>query len=75
MRYFVSYKHTFGGDVIYAKTKKTARRKALKILRKEFTAQEREAIRKGVNVFSCGKKEKIYSLKDLIEKIEKDIDN
>lgn len=36
MQYLVAYHHTFRCDLIYAKTMKEARRKAIKILKKRI---------------------------------------
>lgn len=71
MRYVIYYHHTFGCNLIYAKTKKGARRKALNILRKEFTAKEKQIMRsQGVPVTNGEKKFICYKLSDLIEDIE-----
>ena len=71
MRYVIYYHHTFGCDLIYAKTKKGARKKALNILKKEFTSKEKQIMRSqgipvtnGEKIFIC------YQLSDLIEDIE-----
>lgn len=74
MKYVIYYHHTFGCDLIYAKTKKEARKKAIKILKKEFNSEERKIMyTQGIPVNSCGKKFVCYRLRDLIEDIE--IDN
>ena len=71
MKYIIYYKHTFACDVVNAKNEKQAKRKALKILRKDFSLKERFLIKfGGIWVNNCEKREKIYSLKDLIEEIE-----
>lgn len=70
MEYIIYYKHTFGCDVVIAKNEKQARKKALKLLKKDFKWFERLLIPFGVKVNNCGKVEKIHSLKELIEKIE-----
>lgn len=70
MEYIIYYKHTFGCDVVAAKNEKQARKKALKLLKKDFKWLERFLIPFGVNVNNCRKVEKIHSLKELIEKIE-----
>ena len=70
MRYCVCYHHTFGCNLIYAKTVKDARKKAIKILKKEFNSEEREIMRtEGVRVQNCGKTFICYRLRDLIEEI------
>jgi len=71
MEYIIYYKHTFGADIVIAKNKKQAMRKAIKILKKDFTLEERFLIKFfGVMVNNCEKQEKIHSLRDLIEEIE-----
>ena len=70
MKYTIYYKHTFGCDVVTAKNEKQARKKALKLLKKDFKWFERFLIPFGMNVNNCGKVEKIHSLKELIEEIE-----
>ena len=70
MKYCVCYHHTFGCDLVYATTVKKARKKAIKILKKEFNSEEREIMRtKGVRVQNCGKTFICYRLRDLIEEI------
>lgn len=68
MEYLISYKHTFGSDVVIAKNKRQAKRKALKILRKEFSFKEKFLMLFGVKVE--GYQKPIHLLKDLIEEIE-----
>lgn len=70
MEYIIYYKHTFGADIVTAKNKKQAMRKAIKILKKDFTLKERLLIKLGVMVNNCEMQEKIHSLRDLIEEIE-----
>lgn len=71
MRYIIYYYHTFGCDLVYAKTKKEARRKALNILKKDFTSKEKQIMRsQGVPVTSGEKTFICYQLSDLIEDIE-----
>ena len=71
MRYIIYYYHTFGCDLVYAKTKKEARRKALNILKKDFTSKEKQNMRsQGVPVTSGEKTFIFYQLSDLIEDIE-----
>ena len=70
MKYCVCYYHTFGCDLVYATTVKNARRKAIKILKKEFNSEERKIMyTQGVPVHSCGKQFMCYRLRDLIEEI------
>ena len=65
MKYCVCYHHTFGCDLVYAKTVKSARKKAIKILKKEFNSKERKIMyTQGADrEFMC------YRLRDLIEEI------
>lgn len=70
MEYIIYYKHTFGADIVTAKNEKQAMRKAIKILKKDFTLKERLLIKLGVMVNNCEMQEKIHSLRDLIEEIE-----
>lgn len=70
MKYIIYYKHTFACDTVIAKNERQARLKALKILKKEFTLKEKILMKFGVAVNNCGKREKIHSLKDLIEQVE-----
>ena len=70
MKYCVCYHHTFGCDLVYATTVRKARKKAIKILKKEFTSEERKIMyTQGVPVHSCGKQFVCYRLRDLIEEI------
>lgn len=68
MEYIIYYKHTFGCDVVTAKNEKQAKRKALKILRKEFSFKEKFLMLFGVRVE--GYQKPVHFLKDLIEEIE-----
>ena len=68
MEYLVSYKHTFGSDIITAKNEKQAKKKAIRILRKEFSFKEKFLMLFGVKVE--GHQKPIHFLKDLIEEIE-----
>lgn len=68
MEYLVSYKHTFDSDIITAKNKRQAKRKALKILKKEFSFKEKFLMLFGVKIE--GYQKPIHFLKELIEEIE-----
>ena len=68
MKYLVSYKHTFGCDLITAKNERQARKKALKILKKEFSFIERFLMLFGAKLI--GYQKPIHFLKELIEEIE-----
>lgn len=68
MEYIIYYKHTFGCDVVTAKNEKQAKRKALKILKKEFSFKEKVLMLFGVRV--KGYQKPVHFLKDLIEEIE-----
>lgn len=68
MEYIIYYKHTFDCDVVTAKNEKQARRKALKILKKEFSFKEKVLMLFDVRVE--GYQKPVHFLKDLIEEIE-----
>ena len=63
-KWVIYYHHTFGADEITAWTKKQAKRKAIKILKKEFSNSPLPC-----SINNCGRIIKVNTLEDIIEDI------